>query len=131
VAGKRFTGYFHTDEDTDEKRRYYRPDGTGVGRFTAGKNVTVYAEFVDAASRVEVTFADYGTLHLAAPDVGGYANPLRISGNESPVPTVRGVTKSALEQGGADALADAIRNPATPAGEIHIGLRGLGKASML
>jgi len=127
-AGKNFIGYFDAEEGG---RRYYRPDGTGTGKFTAGADVTLYARFVDAHSEATVGFSGYGTLHLAARSTADYANPLRISGAENPVPTVRGVSKDALEQGGADALADAILNPATPAGEIHIGLRGLRKASML
>ena len=127
ATGQRFTGYF--DENG---RMYYRPDGTGVGRFTAGRDVTVYAGFMAAESSVEVDFDGYGTLHLAAPDTDdGYANPIRISGNPSPVPSVREVTPSELLQGGEDAVADILLHPSVPSGEVHIGLRGLGKASMI
>lgn len=129
AAGFNFAGYF--DTPSGPGRRYYRPDGTGVGRFTLDTNVVLYARFVPHTPPVEVTFAGYGTLHLAAPNGLNYANPLRISGNESPVPFLRGVSKDVLGQGGADALAEAVLNPATPAGEIHIGLRGAGKISML
>jgi len=128
ATGQHFTGYFDAEEGG---RRYYRPDGTGVGRFTAGGNVTLYAQFLPAHSEVEVTFDGYGTLHLAAPDAANYANPLRISGNGSPVPSVREISASALAQGGAEALADIVLHPTVPAGEVHIGLRGLGKVSTL
>ena len=129
-AGKHFVGFFDVDGDVGG-RRYYRPDGTGVGRFTATTDVTLYARFIDAEYTEEVTFADYGTLHLAAPDTDDYANPVRISGDESPVPAVREVQPGTLEQGGADALAAIVLHPAVPAGEVHIGIRGLGKATAL
>ena len=75
-----------------------------------------------------VTFSGYGTLHLSAPNTLDYVNPLRISGNGSPVPSVREIPASALVSGGADALAEVVLHPPVPSGEVHIGLRGLGKA---
>ena len=84
-----------------------------------------------AESTAEVDFSGYGTLHLAAPDTADYANPVRIAGNQSPVPTIPEVPPSALLEGGADAVADILLHPDVPSGEVHIGLRGLGKASML
>lgn len=130
ATNKHFIGYFDINAPVGG-RRYYRPDGKGIGRFTATSDITLYARFVTNASRAEVRFTGYGTLHLSAPDVGDYANPVRISGNPSPVPAVKTVQPGTLEQGGADALADIVLHPDVPAGEIHIGLRGLGKASML
>ena len=78
-----------------------------------------------------MTFDGYGTLHISAPDDPTYANPIRITGNPSPVPTVKEAAVGALQKGGADALADIVLHPSVPAGEVRIGLRGLGKASML
>jgi len=130
-AGQHFIGYFDTDQITGGGRRYFRADGTGTGPFTAGAPVTLYARFVAASSEKEVTFNGYGTLHISAPDDPTYANPIRITGNPSPVPTVKETSVDALQKGGADALADMVLHPSVPAGEVRIGLRGLGKASML
>lgn len=125
-TGRRFAGYF--DEGG---RLYYRHDGEGVGRFDADADVALHAHFIDASSRAEVTFDGYGTLHLAAPSLPTYSNPLRISGNESPVPVVRQVQESVLLEGGAEALEDLVLRPAVPSGEVHIGIRGINKASLL
>lgn len=125
-AGYHFTGYFD-----DEGRRYYRPDGRGVGRFTAEEDITLHAHVISDSSSAAVTFSNYGTLHLLALDTVDYANPIRIFGKDNIVPTIQGISRSAIKEGGSEALADALVNPDTPAGEIHIGLRGLGKASML
>jgi hypothetical protein len=128
-AGQHFIGYF--DTKTTGGRRYFRADGTVTGPFMAAANVTLYARFVPASSEKEVTFNGYGTLHISAPDDPTYANPIRITGNPSPVPTVKEVSEATLQKGGADALADIVLHPSVPAGEVRIGLRGLGKASML
>lgn len=128
-AGQHFIGYF--DTKTTGGWRYFRADGTVTGPFMAAANVTLYARFVPASSEKEVTFNGYGTLHISAPDGPTYANPIRITGNPSPVPTVKEVSEDALQKGGADTLADIVLHPSVPAGEVHIGLRGLGKASML
>jgi len=129
-SGQNFVGYFDVNGATGG-RRYYRSDGKGVGRYTVNGNITLYARFVGAHSEEEVTFNEYGTLHLSAPDTADYANPIQISGRDSPVPAVKEVSADALLQGGADALADIVLHPSVPSGEVHIGLRGLGKASML
>ena len=131
-TGQHFIGYFDTDRVTGGGRRYFRADGTGTGPVTAGApDVTLYARFVAAFSEKEVTFNGYGTLHISAPDDPTYANPIRITGNPSPVPTVREASVDTLQKGGADALSDIVLHPSVPAGEVRIGLRGLGKASML
>lgn len=126
-AGKHFVGYFDVNAEYGGNR-YFRHDGTGVGRFTAGADVTLYARFIDDSSRVEINFSGYGTLHISAQDALGYTNPISISGNGSPIPTVKEIPASALIEGGADALAEAVLHPSVPSGEVHIGLRGLGKA---
>ena len=111
-----------------EESVYYRHDGHGVGRFTAGTDVTVHAHFIAASSRAEVSFDGYGTLHISAPSTADYTNPLHVSGNERPIPVVSQVPDSTLVAGGADALADLILRPAVPGGEVRIGFRGLTKA---
>ena len=131
--GKRFVGYFDARTKTagTTLRQYYRYDGRGVGRFTLDTDITLYAHVIDAASRAEVTFQNYGTLHLAAPDQTSYTNPLRVSGQPNPVPVVHEFPDSALAAGGADALANLILHPNVPAGEVRLGLRGANKASLL
>lgn len=124
--GFRFTGYFDSDG-----RRYYGPDGRGSRVFTAGADVTVSAGFIPDRSEALIRFDGYGTLHLSAPDTLDYANPIRISGRDNPVPTVQGISPAAVKAGGDEAVAEAIMHPSTPAGEVHIGLRGFGKVSML
>ena len=125
-SGHRFAGYY--DEDGV---MYYRYDGNPVRRFTEDHDVSLYAHFVLESSRAEVTFKNYGTLHLAAPNVEGYTNPIRISGQENPVPVVHEYKDAVIEAGGADALAEIMLHPAVPAGEVHIGLRGASKVSLL
>ena len=132
-AGKRFAGYFDAAEKTAgvPLTMYYRHDGTPVRRFTLDHDIALYAHFIDLASGEHVTFDGYGTLHLAAPNLPTYTNPLRISGQESPVPVVREYQDKVVEAGGTDALADIILHPVVPSGEVHIGLRGASKISLL
>lgn len=131
-ANKRFSGYFDKEQDSDAtpKRMYYRYTGKGIGRFTAGKDITLYAHYESAHSSAEVYFNGYGTLHLAAPDavLNAYNNPIRISGCEMPVPEVHDISDDVLKKGGADALSDIILHPPVPSGSVRIGLRGLNKA---
>ena len=128
--GMRFDGYFASvsGETGEHDVMYYRYDGHGIGRFTAGADVTVHAHFIAASSRAEVSFDGYGTLHIAAPSTADYTNPLHVSGDERPIPVVSQVPDSALVEGGADALADLILRPTVPGGEVRIGFRGLTKA---
>lgn len=131
-ADQRFDGYF--SEAGGRGTLYYRYDGTpAVHRFTAGADVVLHAHFMAASSSVEVSFAGYGTLHLAEADaaVSGFLNPVRISGLASPVPSVKEIPGDVLAAGGMDALAQLVLHPAVPSGEVHIGLRGLGKAVSL
>ena len=132
-SGKRFAGYFDAAAKTpgETLTLYYRYDGTGVGRFALDHDITLYAHFIDASSYAEVEFNGYGTLHLAAPNLTTYANPITISGLENPVPVVHEHTDKTLSDGGADALAELVLSPTVPAGEVHIGLRGANKISLL
>ena len=87
-----------------------------------------------ASSSVTVSFNGYGTLHLeeANADLGpASANPIRISGNANPVPSVREVADGALATGGAELLAEIVMHPLVPSGEVTIGLRGSRKAASL
>lgn len=109
-------------------RQYFRADGLGVGRFTDGADITLYAHWIPESSSATATFDGYGTLHLLAPDTVNYSNPLHISGGHGVIPNVRTMTSAELSEGGADALADLVLRPATAAGEVHLSLRGLNKA---
>lgn len=123
--GQRFAGYF---DAATGGRLYYRYDGKGMGRFAATADVTLHARFVEASSSALATFVSYGTLHLAAPSCTVYSNPIRISGVELPVPSVRAIPEDTLAQGGPEALAELVLHPDVPSGEIRIGIRGLEKA---
>lgn len=125
-AGLRFAGYYDNNGVM-----YYRYDGTPVRRFTADNDVSLHAEYIAESSEATVSFQDYGTLHLAAPSTTTYTNPLRIYGTESPIPTIREHSTKELTAGGAEALAEIILKPESPVGEIHIGIRGANKISIL
>lgn len=131
--GWRFAGYYDAASRPANGKwtLYYRHDRTGARRFTLDADIDLYAQKIRGSSRAEITFDGYGTLHLAAPNVNGYANPLRISGLQSPVPSVRERTDAELEAGGAEALAEIVLHPAVPPGEVHIELRGSDKATLL
>lgn len=129
--GKRFAGYFEavTEEGVTRHFLRYRADGSGVGRFLADGDLTLAALFLPGSSSVLVTFDGYGTLHLAAPDVPMvYSNPIRITGTERPIPVISETQEATITTGGADALAELVLHPPTPAGEVRIGIRGLNKA---
>ena len=132
-AGKRFIGYYDAAAKTagTTLTMYYRYDGTPARKFTLDHDLNLYAHFLNLSSQAEVTFENYGTLHLAAPNVEGYTNPIRISGQENPVPAVHEYKDQVIEAGGAEAVANIILHPEVPSGEVRIGLRGANKVSIL
>lgn len=129
--GNIFTGYFKQTATPDgdiEYERYYKADGNGVGVFKDDSDITLHANYIASESRVGVDFEEYGTLHLNAPSVPGYSNPLHISGVTSPIPVIQPIAPDLLEKGGADALAELILHPSEPCGEVKISIRGIDKA---
>lgn len=122
AEGLRFSGYF--DAETGGKL-YYRFDGTGVGKLTAGHDVTLYAHVIAATSRAEVSFDGYGTLHLNAPSTPDYNNPIRITGDDG-VPVVK---ETGSLVGGSNALADIVLHPDVPSGSVTLSLRGFNKVA--
>ena len=122
TTGMRFSGYF--DAETGGKL-YYRFDGTGVGKLTAGHDVTLYAHVIAATSRAEVSFDGYGTLHLNAPSTPDYNNPIHITGDDG-IPVVK---ETGNLVGGSNALADIVLHPDVPSGSVTISLRGFNKVA--
>ena len=120
APGMRFSGYF--DAEIGGKL-YYRFDGTGVGKLSAGHDVTLYAHVIDATSRAEVNFDGYGTLHLNAPSTPDYNNPIRITGDDG-IPVVN---ETGNLVGGSNALADVVLHPDVPSGSVTISLRGFNR----
>jgi len=130
AADRRFVGYFDGDG-----RLYYGHDGNPVRTMPFGGDLELEARDMPASSSVTVEFdGGNGTLYLAEANYDvtpRYANPIRISGNPNPVPSVSTTPEDALAAGGAEALADLVLRPAVPSGEVTIGLRGSRKAVSL
>ena len=106
----------------------FYPDGTRRKKADLEERIVLHAHWITAESSAEASFGGYGSLHLLAPDLANYSNPLLISGGAGVIPNVMPVTQGELAEGGSDTLADIVLHPSVPSGEVRISIRGLNKA---